>query len=34
MNQTEQQLRLTIEALRERQEHDLINNREFGLRRC
>ena len=31
MNQTEQQLRLTIEALRERQEHDLINNREFGL---
>ncbi|HVU67399.1 MAG TPA: family 2B encapsulin nanocompartment shell protein, partial [Ktedonobacteraceae bacterium] len=31
MNQTEQQLRLTIEALRERQEHELINNREFGL---
>ncbi|MDF0556967.1 family 2B encapsulin nanocompartment shell protein [Kamptonema sp. UHCC 0994] len=31
MNQTEQQLRLTIEALRERQEYDLINNREFGL---
>ena len=31
MNQTEQQLRLTVEALRERQEHDLINNREFGL---
>ncbi|AFY33406.1 family 2B encapsulin nanocompartment shell protein [Calothrix sp. PCC 7507] len=30
-NQTEQQLRLTIEALRERQEHELINNREFGL---
>ncbi|NDJ26110.1 Crp/Fnr family transcriptional regulator, partial [Nostoc sp. B(2019)] len=29
--QTEQQLRLTIEALRERQEHELINNREFGL---
>ncbi|MCA1229338.1 family 2B encapsulin nanocompartment shell protein, partial [Saccharopolyspora sp. 6M] len=26
MNQTEQQLRLTIEALRERQEHDLLNN--------
>jgi CRP-like cAMP-binding protein len=31
MNQLDQQLRLTIEALRERQEHDLINNREFGL---
>jgi hypothetical protein len=31
MNQTEQQLRLTIEALRERQEHEMINNREIGL---
>jgi CRP-like cAMP-binding protein len=31
MSQTEQQLRLTIEALRERQEHELINNRAFGL---
>ncbi|MGW5423059.1 family 2B encapsulin nanocompartment shell protein [Streptomyces sp. NPDC003943] len=31
MNQTEQQLRLTVEALRERQEHELVNNREFGL---
>jgi Phage capsid-like protein len=31
MNQTEQQLRLTIEALRERQEEQLVNNREFGL---
>ncbi|MFJ4280669.1 family 2B encapsulin nanocompartment shell protein [Streptomyces massasporeus] len=31
MNQTEEQLRLTVEALRERQEHELINNREFGL---
>ena len=31
MDQTEQQLRLTIEALRERQEHEMINNREFGL---
>jgi len=31
MNQTEQQLRLTIEALREKQEYELINNREFGL---
>ncbi|GAA1687928.1 family 2B encapsulin nanocompartment shell protein [Streptomyces yatensis] len=31
MNQVEQQLRLTIEALRERQEHELVNNREFGL---
>lgn len=31
MNQMEQQLRLTVEALRERQEYELINNREFGL---
>ncbi|MEU7479676.1 family 2B encapsulin nanocompartment shell protein [Lentzea sp. NPDC042327] len=31
MDQVEHQLRLTIEALRERQEHELINNREFGL---
>ena len=31
MNQIEQQLRLTIEALRERQEYELINNAEFGL---
>jgi hypothetical protein len=31
MNQVEQQLRLTIEAIRERQEHELINNQEFGL---
>jgi CRP-like cAMP-binding protein len=31
MNQVEQQLRLTIEALRERQEHELVNNRDFGL---
>jgi Phage capsid-like protein/Cyclic nucleotide-binding domain len=31
MNQVEQQLRLTIEALRERQEHEMINNRDFGL---
>ncbi len=31
MNQTEQQLRLTIEALREKQEDELINNSEFGL---
>jgi CRP-like cAMP-binding protein len=31
MDQTEQQLRLTIEALRERQEHELVNNPEFGL---
>ncbi|MFF5445064.1 family 2B encapsulin nanocompartment shell protein [Streptomyces sp. NPDC012888] len=30
-NQTEQQLRLTVEALRERQEHEMLNNREFGL---
>ncbi|MQA93683.1 MAG: cyclic nucleotide-binding domain-containing protein [Streptosporangiales bacterium] len=31
MDQVEQQLRLTIEALRERQEHEMINNAEFGL---
>ncbi|MFE7119636.1 family 2B encapsulin nanocompartment shell protein [Streptomyces sp. NPDC057654] len=31
MSQVEQQLRLTIEALRERQEHEMVNNREFGL---
>lgn len=31
MDQTEQQLRLTIEALREKQEDELINNRDFGL---
>ncbi|MDB5064432.1 MAG: Crp/Fnr family transcriptional regulator [Chloroflexi bacterium] len=31
MNQLEHQLRLTIEALRERQDHELINNPDFGL---
>lgn len=31
MNQTQEQLRLTVEALRERQEYELINNRDFGL---
>ncbi|MFF5704696.1 family 2B encapsulin nanocompartment shell protein [Streptomyces sp. NPDC012794] len=31
MNQTEQQLRLTVEALRERQEHEMLNNPDFGL---
>ncbi|THV31459.1 family 2B encapsulin nanocompartment shell protein [Glycomyces paridis] len=31
MNQMEQQLRLTVEALREQQEDQLLNNREFGL---
>jgi CRP-like cAMP-binding protein len=31
MDQVEQQLRLTIEALRERQEHELVNNPEIGL---
>ncbi|MDQ6616934.1 MAG: cyclic nucleotide-binding domain-containing protein [Actinomycetota bacterium] len=31
MNQTQQQLRLTIEALRERQEHEMVNNHQFGL---
>ncbi|MDL4819006.1 family 2B encapsulin nanocompartment shell protein [Actinomadura opuntiae] len=31
MNQIEQQLRLTVEEIRERQEHELVNNRDFGL---
>jgi CRP-like cAMP-binding protein len=31
MNQLEQQLRLTVEALRERQEDEMVNNPEFGL---
>ncbi|MEU6284222.1 family 2B encapsulin nanocompartment shell protein [Streptomyces sp. NPDC047028] len=31
MDQTAQQLRLTIEEIRERQEWELVNNREFGL---
>ena len=31
MNQVGEQLRLTIEALRERQEHEMVNNAEFGL---
>ncbi|SFP46365.1 Cyclic nucleotide-binding domain-containing protein [Actinomadura madurae] len=31
MDQVEQQLRLVIEEVRERQEHELINNRDFGL---
>jgi CRP-like cAMP-binding protein len=31
MNQTEEQLRLTTEALRERQEHELINNPSYGM---
>jgi hypothetical protein len=31
MNQVEEQLRLTIEALREKQENELINNADFGL---
>jgi CRP-like cAMP-binding protein len=31
MNQLAEQLRLTIEAIRETQERELINNREFGL---
>ncbi len=32
MDQLEQQLRLTVEELREQQEHELVNNRDFGLR--
>ncbi|MFB7665995.1 family 2B encapsulin nanocompartment shell protein [Kitasatospora sp. NPDC056138] len=31
MNQLQQQLRLTVEEIRERQEWELLNNREFGL---
>jgi hypothetical protein len=31
MNQTQEQLRLTIEALKEKQEDELVNNRDFGL---
>lgn len=31
MNQVKEQLRLTVEALRERQEHEMVNNPEFGL---
>lgn len=31
MNQVEQQLKLTIQALRERQEHEMVNNTSFGL---
>lgn len=31
MNQTQEQLRLTIEALRERQEYEMLNNLDFGL---
>ncbi|GAA2134786.1 family 2B encapsulin nanocompartment shell protein [Glycomyces algeriensis] len=31
MNQMEQQLRLTVEALRELQEDQMVNNKEFGL---
>ncbi|MFF3985354.1 family 2B encapsulin nanocompartment shell protein [Streptomyces sp. NPDC001797] len=31
MDQTEQQLSLTVQVLRERQEHELVNNRDFGL---
>ncbi|WP_017613245.1 family 2B encapsulin nanocompartment shell protein [Nocardiopsis salina] len=31
MDQVEQQLKLTVEALRERQEHEMVNNRDFGL---
>jgi hypothetical protein len=33
MNQVKEQLRLTVEALRERQENEMVNNPEFGLLR-
>lgn len=31
MSQLEEQLRLTVEALRETQENEMLNNRDFGL---
>jgi hypothetical protein len=31
MNQTEQQLKLVVEQIRERQEDEMINNHDFGL---
>jgi hypothetical protein len=31
MDQVGEQVRLTVEALRERQEHEIVNNPEFGL---
>jgi len=31
MNQIEHQLKLTVQALRERQEFEIVNNKEFGL---
>lgn len=31
MNQTEEQLKLTVTALKERKEYELVNNSEFGL---
>lgn len=34
INQLQQQMRLTIEAMKERQEWEIINNRDFGLMNC
>lgn len=31
MNQVEEQIRLTVEALRERQEYEMLNNHQIGL---
>jgi hypothetical protein len=31
MDQVAEQVRLTVQALRERQEHEMVNNRDFGL---
>jgi CRP-like cAMP-binding protein len=31
MDQVGQQMRLTVQALRERQEHEMVNNTDFGL---
>ena len=34
LNQTEQKLRRAVEALKERQEHELLNSPKFGLLAC
>ena len=33
-DQKQEQMRLTVEAIKERQEWEIVNNREFGLRHC
>ncbi|MCX7774160.1 MAG: hypothetical protein N2376_13720 [Clostridia bacterium] len=34
INALQEQMRLTIEAMKERQEHEIINNKDFGLINC